>query len=247
MKPTSKLWLVAVAAVLVLSRDSRGAVREVPPSGVSTFLDAFPQTLRLRATMGVGVLPSDTTWEFLAPGVRPTPMWVPETNGPAFAFPILEASDSGLYRAIAVEGWKVDEAQVRLSVAGPAVEVDALRLQSPLQNTISALLSLPDGRVVRAGRFFTTGDGAGLGLALHRADGSRDPSWDGLADVSSMLIRLDDKAGFFEVLLCVGAMPSIGDVTAHGTRLEGWGTLPAFDWTTCEGHRRYSGWGRPFP
>ena len=186
MKPTFKLWLAVVAALLVLSRDSIGAVREVPPSGVSTFLDAFPQTLRLRATMGVGVLPSDTTWGFLAPGIRPTYMWVPITNGSSLAFPLLQASDSGLYRAFAVEGWKADEAQVRLSVAGPGVEVDPFRLQSPLQNTISALLSLPDGKVVRAGKFFGTGDGAGLGLALHRADGSRDPSWDGLADVSSI-------------------------------------------------------------
>lgn len=192
MKPTFKLWFAAVAAALVLSRDSTGAVREVPPAGVSTFLDAFPQTLRLRATMGVGVLPSDTTWEFLAPGVRPTYMWVPITNGPSLAFPLLQTSDSGLYRAIAVDGWKADEAQVRVAVAGPAAEVDALRLQSPLQNAISALLSLPDGRVVRAGRFFTTGDGAGLGLALHRADGSRDPSWDGLADVSSINLFGDD-------------------------------------------------------
>ena len=44
MKPTLKLWLAAVAAVLAASWNSDGAVREVPPYSVSTYLDGFAQS-----------------------------------------------------------------------------------------------------------------------------------------------------------------------------------------------------------
>lgn len=197
MKRILTLLFAVAAGALCLSWNCRAAVREVPPSTISTFLDAFPQTLRLKAALPVGDLPTATTWEFLAPGARPTYMWVPITNGPSLALPLLQSSDSGLYRAIAVDGYKADEARVNVSVGAAIAEVDSLRLEAPLQNKISALLTLPDGGIIRASLSVESADGTGFGLALHRADGSRNPFWDGLADVSP--INLQTEASFLSI------------------------------------------------
>lgn len=192
------LWFAVLVGAVCCPADGKGAVREVPPSSVSTFLDAFPQTLRLNTALTVGSPPWSPTWDYAAWTAAPAAMFELLTNGPSLAYPLRERSDGGLYRALAVDGFSIDQALVQLSVSGPAADVDALHLESRLQNPIHALFPLPDGSLIRAGAAAGTDPSVGLGLGRHRPDGTVDPAWSALGNTQP--INLLTEATFLVIV-----------------------------------------------
>ena len=183
MKPTLKLWLAAVAAVLAASWNSDGAVREVPPYSVSTYLDGFPQTLRLNSTLLDGENPS-YSWENAEYKVNPS--WSLVATQRVLKNPLIELDQAGYYRLTARAGDQSDSSTTVLSLDGPRARVDPLALYPLIFLPIRAVLPMPDGSLVRAGYSFGDANSEPFGLGRHGPDWRADPKWAGLTNTAAL-------------------------------------------------------------